>query len=53
MLGALQSLGYYHRFLPPHRLPEELGLVNSFPTLLHRFVRQGDVPCPVRRTSRQ
>jgi hypothetical protein len=44
---------------PPNRLPEELGLVSSFPTLLHRFLRQCDVdavskwPCPERRTPRQ
>jgi hypothetical protein len=32
---------------PPNRLPEGLGLLSSFPTLLHRFLRQGDVDASV------
>jgi hypothetical protein len=43
MVGALQSLGDYHRVLPPPLWLAALGMASRFPTLLYRFFRRGDV----------
>jgi hypothetical protein len=42
MVGALRSLGDYHRLLPPPQWLAALGTASRFPTLLYRFFRRGD-----------